>query len=97
MPSRLLRLQPDHIQSSVWGPKGTQARRKDVQAVQDSANADTFERLAAYAFQEHASCSKRQRQRIVPTALAVSGSINPADHADTFPGLLQALRDKVCP
>ena len=70
-----------------------------LQAVQESANAGIFGRIADYAFGEHDRLHKRQkftaRQRIVPTALAISGCINPADHAETFPILLQKLKDKV--
>lgn len=69
-----------------------------VQAIEDSANTQIFSKIANYAFGAHERMHKRQklaaRQRIVPAALAISGSINPADHAHTFPMLLQMLREK---
>ena len=70
-----------------------------VQAVLDSANAETFDRLAEYAFEKHCNPHKRRRtgarSRMVATALAVAGSINVADHSETFPSLAACLRRKV--
>jgi hypothetical protein len=64
----------------------------------DAANAETFDRLADFAFEKHSNPHKRRkmgtRQRIVPTALAVAGSISAADHSETFPSLACCLRKK---
>lgn len=69
------------------------------QGVLDAANAETFDGLAEYAFEKHSNPHKRRRtggrQRMVATALAVAGSINAADHSETFPSLAECLRSKV--
>lgn len=70
-----------------------------LQEVLAKANEDSFSRIVDYAFKEHQSCFRKQklaaRQRIVPTALAISGSINPTDHAETFPTLMHMLQERV--
>ena len=70
-----------------------------VQEVLEATNTSAFQALAAYAFQQHSSPHKwraaASRQRIIPTALAVAGSISAADHSETFPALVAELRRKV--
>lgn len=70
-----------------------------LQAVHDKANEETFDKLGMYVFQMHTDAHKDQRkqsrQRIVPTALAISGSITATDQEETLPMLLQSLRGKV--
>ena len=36
-------------------------------------------------------------KRPVPAALVFAGGVNPSDHAQTFPALLELLRETVCP
>ena len=70
-----------------------------LQEVLEATNTSAFHALAEYAFQQHISPHKRRsaasRQRIIPTALAVAGSISAADHSETFPALVAELRRKV--
>ena len=57
----------------------------------------TFRELEAYAKAQHAGHTNSAfgRHRLVPTALAVAGSMNAADHAGTFSALSSFLRAKV--
>ena len=70
-----------------------------AQDVLKEATTSTFKELGAYVKGQHlegvnAAFGKR---RLVPTALAVAGSMNSADHAGTFSALVAYLREQVTP
>ena len=70
-----------------------------AQDVLEKATTSTFKELGAYVKGQHlegvnAAFGKR---RLVPTALAVAGSMNSADHAGTFSALVAYLREQVSP
>lgn len=74
-----------------------------LQEVEGAAQAAIFRRLSAYVLKQHSLLLKKQgvfrathsRYRILPTVYAVSGTLNPADHADTLPALADGLRKQV--
>ena len=68
-----------------------------IQDVLEEATNSTFRELEAYANAQHAGHTNSAfgRHRLVPTALAVAGSMNAADHAGTFSALVSFLRAKV--
>ena len=62
----------------------------------------TFGEVADYVFAQHrprppknCQTGNTLRQRYLPTALAVAGGVNSADHARTFADLADRLRTKV--
>lgn len=67
------------------------------QDVLDETTTSTFRELGAYAKAQHLEGANAAfgRHRLVPTALAVAGSMNSADHAGTFAALVVYLRKQV--
>ncbi|CAK0784901.1 hypothetical protein CVIRNUC_008106 [Coccomyxa viridis] len=78
---------------SCW--EGLSSHMRDV--LEEATNS-TFRELEAYANAQHAGHTNSAfgRHRLVPTALAVAGSMNAADHAGTFSALVSFLRAKGC-
>ncbi len=70
-----------------------------MQEVLEKATNTTFKELGAYAKAQHAGGANAAFgvRRLVPTALAVAGSMNSADHAGTFSALVAYLREQVRP
>lgn len=70
-----------------------------AQDVLEKATTTTFRELGAYAKAQHVIGVKAAfgRRRLVPTALAVAGSMNSADHAGTFSALVAYLQEQVTP
>lgn len=70
-----------------------------LQAVLEQTNDATFQALLQFAATAHqdpnSSNSFAQRRRIIPTALTFAGGVNSADHAQTFPTLVNLLRQQV--
>ncbi len=70
-----------------------------LQAVLEQTNYATFQALLQFAATTHqdpnSSNSFAQRRRIIPTALTFAGGVNSADHAQTFPTLVNLLRQQV--
>jgi len=70
-----------------------------LQAVLEQTNYATFQALLQFAATAHqdpnSSNSFAQRRRIIPTALTFAGGVNSADHAQTFPTLVNLLRQQV--
>jgi len=70
-----------------------------LQAVLEQTNYATFQALLQFAATAHqdpnSSNSFAQRRRIIPTALTFAGGVNSADHAQTFPALVNLLRQQV--
>lgn len=70
-----------------------------LQAVLEETNHTTFQALLHFTANAHEapnlSCSYAQRSRIIPTAMTFAGGVNSADHARTFPTLVNLLRQQV--
>ena len=67
-----------------------------MQRVLEDSSSQTFREIGAFVQQSHPSQPGKARQRILPTALAIAGSINAADNIDTFPSLQRFLHSQVC-
>lgn len=65
----------------------------------EETNHATFQALLHFAASAHKapvmSGSFAQRSRIIPTAMTFAGGVNSADHAHTFPTLVDLLRQQV--
>ena len=69
-----------------------------LQAVLEETNHATFQALLHFAANAHEApkpLSYAQRSRIIPTAMTFAGGVNSADHAHTFPTLVNLLRQQV--
>ncbi|KAA6416560.1 MAG: origin recognition complex subunit 3-like, partial [Trebouxia sp. A1-2] len=76
------------------------ALSQHLEAVLEQTNDATFQALLQFAATAHqdpnSSNSFAQRRRIIPTALTFAGGVNSADHAQTFPTLVNLLRQQGC-
>ncbi|KAL0049556.1 hypothetical protein WJX82_004745 [Trebouxia sp. C0006] len=76
------------------------ALSQHLEAVLEQTNYATFQALLQFAATAHqdpnSSNSFAQRRRIIPTALTFAGGVNSADHAQTFPALVNLLRQQGC-
>lgn len=75
------------------------ARRQVLQDILEESNHATFQALLQFAAAAHhapdMSSSFVHRSRIIPTALTFAGGVNSADHAQTFPTLVNLLKQQV--
>ena len=69
-----------------------------LQEVLEQTNISTFQELLNFVITAHQPATTQhefgQRRRI-PTALTFAGGVNSADHAQTFPALVDLLRQQV--
>lgn len=70
-----------------------------LQEVLEQTNISTFQELLNFVATARQPATKQHafghRRRIIPTALTFAGGVNSADHAQTFPALVDLLRQQV--
>lgn len=84
-----------HVRAHMQGSR----QRYVLQEVLEQTNISTFQELLNFVATTHQPATTQhtfgQRRRIIPTALTFAGGVNSADHAQTFPALVDLLRQQV--
>ena len=97
--SKNLEVRPETSHESAAPIPIEDAKELALQDVLEETNHATFQALLHFAATAHQapdmSSSFVQRSRVIPTALTFAGGVNSADHAQTFPTLVDLLRQQV--